>query len=547
MAKLNKSALLKVSLASDVQHSGGKLSITGLDTVRVSRILDIKQIKYKAEVVQVVKIGYSGYTPTADTTYQFTVETVEQRREGFVAVKRHYSYHTPVVITTLGATAALQREAISAALVTKVNADQVNGRVYTTALSLGTGTGLTLTDAAGYYAVNGSRKGASTVILITNSDGSGWVNANAENTVTTAAVYSFGEGQKLLDAQPILDSSLGGLVSGNFEAPRTPGAAGTYAVAGQKYDGFQVSSLKISPAHAVTDQYAYEAQEQIIYVDNGTGTATTNLAGFVAFEREMLRAIFSLYQGDPSTIVDFFDASLVASATYPTTGAAITTTDNVVMEVASDRGTQWYVNPIGTHTLITPLVTTAGLTPYLDVTTQEGIELSPPNLTQNPKEFVVGKSEASFYAKVTFGAIATTDWKSLSVGFRKKAAYAVDQTAYEAASVATAALGVPLDTGAAPVINIITGPGSAGALTNTSAVVSPTAASTHELLVTVDINGVTKFYVNGADKTSLLAATYTFTAGLHLMPFISFRHGANVSAAPAIVQTAFIPSINWRG
>lgn len=542
---VRKSNLLKVSVASDVLVSGGTVSITGLQKFRKNDILSTHQIKYKAEVVQVVTAGAGSFTPVGATKYTIRLYNPAFARQGVVEnTQKDYSYTTKTDITQEGSTAALQREAIIGKIVTKINADNKN---FVTALSSGGGTGFTITDAVGYYParINGAsngRLGATIVIAVTNPDGSGWTAASS--SVTTTAVYNFGEGQRLLDDKPVIASYIAGnLVSGELTAIQT--IAGAFADAGQHYDAFSFQVYEPSDIPTIGSVLGFQLFEQFIFVDNGTGSSTTNLAGFVAFEREMLRLVFSKYETDASSTIDFFDAALTASATYPTTGAAITTTDNVVMEVGSARN-QLYVNPIGTHTLLTPLVTTAGLTPYLDVTTQEGIELSVPNLTQNPKEFIVGKTEMSFYVRFTFGGIAATDWKSLSIGFRKKAAYAVDQTAYEAASVATACLGVPLDTGAAPVINIITGPGSAGALTNTSTTVTPTAASSHDIYVTVDINGVAHFYVNGSDKTGLLAASYTFTAGLHLMPFISFRHGANVSAAPAVVQMAALPSLMWR-
>lgn len=548
MTTIAKSSLLKTSAATDVITSAGNLKITGLNSIRINDILDFKRIVAKTEVVQVYTVAPSTalYTPTAATTYTVSIGDPFATLQGYAGTVLTYGYTTPANLTSIGATAALQREAITTALINEINADVRN---YVVAASLGSGNGFTITDDAGYFPPNinggnGGRAGASLVQLDTNPDGSGWGAANL--VLTTAAIYQFGQGTRMAQDQPILAAYTQNLAQGTLNVLVAPAAAdGTYATPGQKYNAFSISSLTASAANSIIGQTAFQPTSQIVFVDNGLGSDTTNAAGYIAFQREILRALFGSYRNDPSAAVDFFDSALVASATYPTTGAAITTTDNVVMAVSDNSGV-WYVNPIGTHTLLTPIVGTGGLQPYLDVTSQEGIEFSTPNLTQCPREFVVGKQEMSFFTRFTFGAIGATDWKTLSIGFRKKAAYAVDQTAYEAASVATACLGVPLDTGAAPVINIITGPGSAGALTNTSTAVSPTAASTHELLVTVDINGVAHFYVDGVDKTPLLAANYTFTAGLHLMPFISFRHGAGASAAPAVTVAAAIGSASWN-
>ncbi|CAK0764600.1 hypothetical protein CCP3SC1AL1_350001 [Gammaproteobacteria bacterium] len=542
-----KSVLLLTSAATDVQYSGGDIFIAGLNTVSRKDITSIKQVKSRAEVAQVTTVGaVTLYTPTSNTAYKVAVWDVLRKESGYEETPKIYTYITG----TVTGVAATDREVISVALCALINADASNHAV---AATLTGGAGFTVTDDGGYWPVFAQNmtnvKGVNNVYTITNNDGTGFTGTTllGNASVTTVGVYSKGLGANLLAQRPIVDFVYGNLISGVLgDAPMTNTNPQLPAVSGQNYDTFIIESLKAVDAIQATGQYAYIESIQRVFVDNGTGSATTNATGFAAFQREFYKLLFAQFENDPATIYDFFEVGLTASATYPTDGTAISTTDNKVM-AANSRGNTWYINPIGAHTLLTPLVTTAGLTPYLDVTTQEGIELSPSNLTQSSKQFVVGKGEASFYARITFGGIAATDWKTLSVGFRKKAAYAVDQTAYEAASVATACLGVPLDTGAAPVVNMITGPGSAGALTNTSCVVSPTAGSSVDLLVTVDINGLTKFYVNGVDKTPLRASNYTFTAGLNLMPFISFRHGAGAAAAPAVVQTAFVPSIQWFG
>ena len=554
------SFLLKTSVKDSVLYGANSWNFPGSRiTINPNTITFAKQLKSRAEVVQVQTIGGDLYTPTASTAYTVLINDPNRHSYGGTQPQIKFSYVTPPVITTLGATAALQREGITAQLVTAIN--NATNTIFATAASLTGGAGFTITDSGGYYGANGPRPaggptilGANQIYAQKNADGTGFIDANTR-VVTTAAVYAFGVGATLLADKAVIDGMFGNVISGTI----TPGSngqtipspldsTGASAVSGQNYDAFIFSSLVLSGIPNATTVQGYNIQQDAVFVDNGTGTSTTNLTGFLAFEKNMLRGIFSLYEQAPSAMYDFFDQAVVMSATYPTTGAAVSTTDNVVMAAQSTVGMNsntWFINPIGTHTLIAPIVTTAGLIPQLDITTQEGLELSAPNLTQCPKELVVGKTEGSFYARVTFTGIAATDWKTLSVGFRKKAAYAVDQTAYEAASVATACLGVPLDTGVAPVINTITGPGTAGALTNTSTTVAPTAASSHDLLITVNVSGVVKFYVNGVDRTP--AAGYTFTAGLILMPFISFRNGANVSATPAIIQTAFLPTITWRG
>lgn len=558
--QIRESVLFTTSLATDWQSSAGNISITGLRAIRNKDVTGIKQLKSRTEVPQVVGVATTSFTsstgvvstgslyvPTGGTLYTVSVFDPNRTGNGYQESVKKYSYLTSSNLATEGTTAALQREYINGQLITKINNDTLNRCV---AVTLGTGTGFSVTDDGGYYPPFSQTmtniKFTNIVLPVTNGDGSGFPATNW--AVTTVGLTSVGIGATLLAGKPTVDALFGNLVSGVIDPPiLAPDGTLATPVSGQNYDLFIITSIKKVPTPTVTNHYSYIDRENVVYVDNGTGSSTTNLAGFVAFEREALRSIGVVYQFDPSSIAEFYDNALIASATYPTTGLAITTTDNVVMAVSTPRNAL-YVNPIGAHTIITPIVSTGGLSPFMDVTTQEGAEISVPNLTQSPKEFVVGKTAASFYVRLNIGSgIGTTDFKSLSIGFRKKAAYAVDQTAYEAASVATACIGVPLDTGVAPVFNMITGPGSAGALTNTSTAVTPAVSTAHDLVINVDINGVVTFYVDGVNKTTLLAAAYTFTAGLHLMPFISFRHGAGAAAAPLVIQMLFLPSITWRG
>jgi len=538
--------LLRTSTGTDVQRSGGILSIAGLTDTKVSRISSIVQIKGKAEVVQVKKVGGTAYTPTGSTPYTIAIGDTNRTKNGVREILKRYTYVTPANITDLGATTALQSEAIHAALITLINNDPSN---FVAATTVGGGGGINITDDAGYYPpfsqTGTGRLGASTVLPVQNNDDTGFAATNV--STTTAAVYSSGLGADLISSIAITDAYIGGLISGylyssNGIAPKT--VDGLTAVSGQIYDIFVIQSLDEASAYGGNGtQRAFVPVTKFVVVDNGTGSSTTNATGFASFEREMLRLIGDVYGQDPATIAEFFDNTLV-NASLCNDGSALGT-DNKTVTVNTGKS-QLYYNYIGTATITVPIVTTNGLPLVLDATTQEGYELSAPNLTQCPKQGVVGKGEFSYYGRVNIGAgIAATSFKTFSFGLRKKAAYAVDQTAYEAASAPTVALGVPLDTGAAPVINIITGPGSAGALTNTSTAVTPTASQILDFYITVDNAGVAKFYVNGTDKTGLLAATYTFAAGTVLIPFVSTRNAAAASAAPFLVQELFLPSI-WR-
>ena len=140
MSQKNKSVLFNASAGSDVQYSGDEILIAGLDAVKLSRVINFSQINYRAEVAQVITIGSVAYTPTASTPYTVEIGDVNVRDHGYTSSLKKFSYTTPDDITTLGATAALQREAITLKLVAEINA----GSPFVTAATLTLGNGFTV-------------------------------------------------------------------------------------------------------------------------------------------------------------------------------------------------------------------------------------------------------------------------------------------------------------------------------------------------------------------------------------------------------------------
>ncbi len=69
MNQVQESILFKTSTASDIQSSGGVVTVAGLTGTKKTRISSILQVKYKAEVVQVITVGATSYTPTGGTKY----------------------------------------------------------------------------------------------------------------------------------------------------------------------------------------------------------------------------------------------------------------------------------------------------------------------------------------------------------------------------------------------------------------------------------------------------------------------------------------------
>jgi hypothetical protein len=526
-----QSILLKTSAATDLQYSGRELNVTGARRkINVDRIVSIKQEKYRAEVVQVVTAGAGSYTPQASTEYTYYIGDVNRVTQGGTEVLLPYSYTTPADLTTIGATAALQREYIHGQIIAKINANTSN---YVTAATLGTGTGFTITDDAGYYPVHGqsqsNRLGATQVVSGQNPDGSGFTSASV--SVTTAAVYSFGVGAKLLEEKPVMYNMAGNLASGVFSAPRA--ADGTYAVSGQNYDGFRIETLELQPAHNVTGQLALVEFETIIFVDNGTGTSTTNLAGFVAFE-EAFHRLITRYNAtpNPATIGEFFDSPTLfqgAAGAVPTTTGA----NKMVTEYGQLIYTQ-----IGTQTITTPTPGNSGLILDQDLTATEGAEYTPSLLTTCPKEFVVGKTAVSVWSRVNLADYTDMAWL---IGVRSKEANQADFNDYQnLAAVGSLAANGDLLTTQGILANAAT--------VSTSTGVIPTDAADVVVEVKVDLLGAVTCKVNDVTFPVYSAGTtpLVFVAGTILIPFVRAVNIGGGDPDMVIKELLALPSTTWR-
>lgn len=534
MSKIVKrSALLKTSAATDVKRSGGKVAVTGLQEFSLGELVSAKQIHYRAEVVQIATAGAGSYTPAGGTKYTVKLINPAFGREGVVlAGEKSYSYVTPTDVTTLGATAALQREAIHVALIALINADSRN---FVAAATSAAGNGFTITDDAGYFPgrVNGAtngRQGAPIVLAVTNTDGSGF--ATSSCTITTAAVYGWGVGTRMVSDITVMANMTGNLISGEIGAPVD--ASGNPPVAGQQYDAFAFQIAKVDDIPAVSNIFGFKLSEQVIWVDNGLGTATTNLAGFKAFEREAQKVIFEKYKNDANAVQEWFDKPIVFQGPL---GAAPAGTADVLGWMLSPYGSLNHTN-IGTQTIVAPVLDATGLLIDQDDTTTEGAHYSANQQTLGAQQFVVGQQAFSVVARVVMG-----DWTDshLLVGFRKKAVYAADFNDY----TDLAAIG----SGAAAGDTITT----AGILNNAATVATASAVSfadavSVELRVNVAISGAVTAYVDNVSYPIYSAGTTALIldAGDAMIPF--FQHVNIGSGNPAVSISKFVAvaDASWK-
>lgn len=516
-----RASLLKTSAATDVKRSGDSILITGLGSISRKSISRIVQFKSRAEVVQVYAAGGGSYTPTADTEYIVIIDDIYSRKEGsMIANERQYKYKTPTTLTDIGATAALQREAIHVALVAKINADSSNN---VAALTLGTGTGFSITDDAGYFPAKVSggqnpRGGANNIRLPKDSYGRGFVQSTALS-LTTAAVYSFGIGTRMAQDTPVIAAVYAGnIIAGEVDAPLS--TDGTGAVAGQKYDAFYIESLVQSEVPTIGEVIGYRVSRQIVYVDNGTGSSVTNLAGSKAFERQMHKIIANFYQNDPSATIEFFDKPIVFQDPL---GAAPTGTANTL---------GWQVSPysslnrtnIGTQTIVAPVLNATGLLLDQDDNSGDGSHTSANQQTIGAGSFIVGTDAFSVTARVVMG-----DWtdSQFLLGFRKKAVYAADYNDYTD-------LGA-IGGGAADGDSVTT----QGILNNAATVATDSTINFADavsvlLTVKVAVNGTVTAYVDGVSCPIYSAGTtaLVFDAGDEMIPF--YQHVNIGSGDPAV-------------
>lgn len=490
-SRLTKVALLTTSDRNDLRMSKGSVFIPGLNSMRKDDIIDAFPILQQDEVSQVVTIGgTTDPTITADTVYIIAISQAGERVSGFQDSQRLFKHRTPA---TLSGNAATDRQNVYDSLATKINAaSDLN-----ITASAGTGgTAMTLTDDAGYYA-NG-RLGASAIDLLLDADGLGFIDATHKE-VSTDAVYAFGVGADLLNDNPVISSLTGNLTSGKINH-----AALADAVSGQDYNAFFFESLvKVNDQTSLALE-SFKRHRQVVYVDNGLGSATTNAAGYAEFLREFERVMYGLYSGDFSSMISFVDSKPVFAGVAggaPTGSAG----DENIIDFVDARFTH---HVLGTQTILAPTWDTDGLDLVQDAGDNDGSEISAPIEVIAPQQFVVGDGVCSFRTEFSIGDVSDTD--DFVIGLRKKEAYQANVDDYDE----MAAFNV--NAGDIFIETILNG----GATTSTDTTDNWADGETHTLEIQVDEDGVVTYLIDDAAPTT--TAAFTFDAGEVLIPFVYY-------------------------
>lgn len=511
-----KTILLTTSTANDVVFSNGTYSVAGLK-FKKSNITSAKHIRFKAEVPQVVTIDTTAATSPLTST-DVTVKVNVKDNTGRVTESK-VTLRTPATITELGGSAAVQNEAVNAALVAKLNA---LGLPFTAA-SLTSGEGITITDKAGYF--KGNRGGATGVTV------TGFTATTV--SATTKAVYSFGVGADLAANQTIsFPYGSATMDSGNthygIPAPKT--VAGASAVSGQKYDAFVFSFFQESELPVGDGKKALQEEQIFVFVDNGTGSVTTNAAGFLAFEKAMHK-IIALYNKSVHSVEEFFDGGFIGAAVG---GGAVGGTETTSINT--------YVTPYGTlaqhimgdtATVIYPVQGNTGWVIDNDNTATEGCEWTPPIATVNDQKFTVGKSAFQNYMKVLVGDATDVN---LRVGFRKVQA---DQADFGYSDYAVVSL-------TADVVKTAANLNGGTPYTKTTTDVFADATY-YDVQVIVNIDGTVVAKVNGKEYAveSASGVAMVFDAGDTLIPTSSAVNVGGGDADTVFNQLIVNENVNW--
>lgn len=507
-SKYSSSALLTTSTRWDIERSNGKVSVAGLDAIKVSNILSLQHIVPQAEVVQVLTIGgTTDPTVAASQTYKIIVDLPGAQRESGSPATREYVYTAPATLT---GTAATDRQNMYDKLASDINADS---GVYITAAAGTGGTAMTLTDDTGYYGTGTNRGGASSVSLWSSDDS---LTTATHLETTTAAVYAYGIGADLIAAAATLGRD------GNLTQYTEYGVP-SGAVSGQLYAGFVVNALVDSgELPTIGKHFGYTRASQLVYVDNGAGTSTSNATGYADFLREFEKMMFAPYWEDPTSMISFFEANHVITTGDSGLGYGDPTgtggDENLIdiPDPATGRVTRFKHHVLGTQTILAPNWTTAGLDIVQDAGDNDGAEYAPHLEAACPQEFRVGEQPFSFRTEFSIADVSDTD--DCAMGLRKKEAFQANIDDYDE----MAALNVI--SGDIYIETILNG----AATSSTDTTQNWADGETHVLEIKVDIDGKCRFFVDDSEVTSVLSADFSFDSGEEVIPF--FYHinaGAN--------------------
>lgn len=211
-----------------------------------------------------------------------------------------------------------------------------------------------------------------------------------------------------------------------------------------------------------------------------------------------------------------FDANPVTAAVAG--GAAGGTAGDENVMYLPETAFEYHI--LGTQTITAPSLTTTGLSVSLDLTDNDGLEITEGILSKSRRAFTIG-TDNDFFLRVKFKIADVSGTDDCAVGFRKSAAYAANIDDYTDMAVLNVILGdIKIET----------------ILNNAATVTTDTTdnwadAETHELKVRVSAAGVVTYQIDGAAPTVI--AAFTFDDGDVVIPFFYFLHA---TTTPGVVE-----------
>lgn len=216
---------------------------------------------------------------------------------------------------------------------------------------------------------------------------------------------------------------------------------------------------------------------------------------------------------------EVFDTNPVTAAVAGGIASGVAQTPNIMLfpETALEYA------PIGTQTILAPVVTATGLDIGMDQTNNDGVEITQGILAHARRAFTIGTS-AAFFVRLKFKIEDVSGSDQVGVGFRKTQAYAAAIATYtDKAFIGSVSGDIKLNT----------------LLNNAGGVVTDTTndwadGETHTLQVNVSAAGVVTYLIDGVAPT--VTAAFTFDNADVVVPFIWFIHDSDVAGVVELIE-----------
>jgi len=194
-------------------------------------------------------------------------------------------------------------------------------------------------------------------------------------------------------------------------------------------------------------------------------------------------------------------------------GAATGTTGDENVMAFEDNIFEYHI--LGTQTILAPSLAASGLDISMDLTADDGVEVSQGITARSRSAFVIGTD--AFYFKATFTITDVSGTDDCAAGFRTAEAYQANIDDYNNMAA----------------LNVISGDikietiDDNAATTTTDTTDNWADTESHELAVYVDVNGVVTYQIDDAAPTA--TAAFTWDDGDTVVPFFYFLHDTDVA------------------